>query len=151
MAEETKDERLTRNWNELLQELRVTQTGSQILAGFLLTVPFSSRYETLTDTQVRIYLLVICGAVLSTGFVVAPVAFHRLLFRQRERDWLVSAANLTARVGLLLLAATSSGVLFLIFDVTVGGTAALVALVAALVFFVLLWAVLPLAVHPPSG
>ena len=53
---ETEDDKLTRNWNELLQELRVTQTGSQILAGFLLTVPFSTRYDDLSTGQVRIYL-----------------------------------------------------------------------------------------------
>ena len=140
---EDERERLDRNWNELLQELRVTQTGSQILAGFLLTVPFSSRYTDLTDTQVHVYLAVICGAVLSTGLVVAPVAFHRLLFRQRERRWIVEAANIAARAGLAMLALTSSGVLFLIFDITVGRTPAVVALVAALLFFGTLWLAVP--------
>lgn len=147
MAEESHDERLTRNWNELLQELRVMQTGSQILAGFLLTVPFSSRYPDLSDRQVSIYLTVLCTAVLSTGFAVAPVAFHRLLFRQRERDWLVTAGNLAARAGLVLLVCTCAGVLFLIFDVTLGGVAGVVALVAALVFFVVLWGVPPLVLR----
>lgn len=141
---ETPDERLSRNMNELLQELRVTQTGSQILAGFLLTVPFSSRYEVLSTGQVRIYLAVLCGAVLSTGFVVAPVAFHRLLFRHQERRWIVETANTTARIGLLLLALTSAGVLYLVFDVTVGTVPALVALVGSLQFFATLWLVLPI-------
>lgn len=142
-AEESVDERLTRNMNELLQELRVTQTGSQILAGFLLTVPFSNRYPDLDDGQVRVYLAVLCGAVLSTGFVVAPVAFHRLLFRHHERRWIVAAADRAARAGLAMLALTSSGVLFLVFDVTVGTGPALVALAAALVFFGSVWLVLP--------
>lgn len=132
-------EQLTRNWNELLQELRVVQTGAQILAGFLLTVPFSSRFTDLSDGQVTVYLLVLCGGVLTTGFVVAPVAFHRLLFRQRERRWLVAAGNATARIGLLLLAVTSSGVIALVFDVTVGTGPSIVAFMAALAFFVLLW------------
>lgn len=143
MVDETEADKLTRNWNELLQELRVTQTGSQILAGFLLTVPFSDRYEDLTTGQVRIYLTVLCGAVLSTGFVVAPVAFHRMLFRQSERRWIVESANKAARAGLGLLALTSAGVLFLVFDVTVGSTAALVALVGSLCFFASLWVVVP--------
>ncbi len=144
MVEESSDEQLTRNWNELLQELRVTQTGSQILAGFLLTVPFSSRYDDLTTGQVRIYLAVLCGSVLSTGFVVAPVAFHRLLFRHHQRRWIVESANKAARVGLGLLALTSAGVLFLVFDVTVGTVPGLVAFAVALTFFVVLWVVLPL-------
>lgn len=142
-SEETSDEQLTRNWNELLQELRVTQTGSQILAGFLLTVPFSDRYDDLTAGQVRIYLAVICGAVLSTGFVIAPVAFHRMLFRRGERRWIVEAANTTARIGLGMLALTSAGVLFLVFDVTVGTVPALVAFGCAVVFFGGLWLAVP--------
>ena len=137
-------ETLDRNMNELLQELRVTQTGVQILTGFLLTVPFSDRFEKLDHLQLTTYLLVMSGAVLTTGFVVAPVAFHRVLFRQRERRWLVEAANWCARIGLGFLALTSSGVLFLVFDVIVGTTPALVALGVALGFFGCCWAVVPL-------
>ena len=146
-------DRLARNWNELLQELRVTQTGVQILTGFLLTVPFSSRFEELTRLQVNAYLTVLTGSVLTTGFVIAPVAFHRLLFRQRQREWLVRAANLCALCGLALLALTSAGVLFLVFDVVLTTTVALVALGVALVFFVALWAALPLhaRVRMPDG
>ena len=144
-ARETDDERITRNWDELLQELRVTQTGSQILAGFLLTVPFSSRWSSLTDLQVGAYLTVLCGAVLTTGFVIAPVAFHRVLFRRRQRPWIVDTANWTARIGLALLAVTSAGVLFLVFDVALGAVPGLIALGCALVFFGFLWVGLPLA------
>ena len=79
------EDTLTRNWNELLQELRVTQTGVQILTGFLLTVPFSNRFEDLTAFQRDVYLAVLAGSVLTTGLVVAPVAMHRVLFRQRRR------------------------------------------------------------------
>jgi hypothetical protein len=143
-GQESERERLTRNFGELLQELRVTQTGSQILAGFLLTVPFSSRYDALTDAQVAIYLVVLCGSVLSTGFVVAPVAFHRVLFHHGERAWIVESANRSARAGLVMLALTSSGVLFLVFDITVGVVPAAVALVVVLTFFGTLWIVVPL-------
>jgi hypothetical protein len=83
--------------------------------------------------------------VLTTGFVIAPVAYHRILFRRREKEWLVAAANRTARIGLLLLAFTSSGVLFLVFDVVVGTLAAVGAFGAALTFFVLLWGLVPLS------
>ncbi|WP_148612854.1 DUF6328 family protein [Nocardioides rubriscoriae] len=140
---ESPEDRLTRNWNELLQELRVTQTGAQITAGFLLTVPFSDRYADLTDGQVRWYLAVLCGAVLSTGFVVAPVAFHRLLFHHHQRRWIVAAADKAARAGLTMLALTSAGVLGLVFDVTVGTGAAVAASGVALLFFSLLWLALP--------
>jgi hypothetical protein len=135
--------RLDRNWDEMLQELRVAQTGVQILTGFLLTVPFSNRFEDLSQDQVRIYLTVLCGAVLTTSFVIAPVAFHRILFRQGEKDWLVGAANQCARIGLVLLALTSSGVVFLVFDVSLGFGPALIALVTTLAVFVVLWAALP--------
>jgi hypothetical protein len=143
-SREPDDKTLTRNWNELLQELRVAQTGVQILTGFLLTVPFSNRFHDLDRVQVATYLSVLCGAVLTTGFVIAPVAFHRVLFRQRMRDWLVEAANQCARAGLVLLAFTSSGVLFLVFDVVSGRTQAMVAFITALAFFALLWAVIPI-------
>jgi hypothetical protein len=143
--EESESEKLDRNWDELLQELRVAQTGVQILTGFLLTVPFSSGFGDLDRLQVNAYLAVLCGSVLTTGFVIAPVAFHRVLFRRREKEWLVTAANRTARIGLLLLAFTSSGVLFLVFDVVVSTVAAVVAFGVALTFFVVLWGMVPLS------
>jgi hypothetical protein len=136
-------EQLTRNLGELLQELRVVQTGVQILTGFLLTVPFSSRFDSLTELQRTSYLVVLCGSVLTTAFVVAPVAFHRVLFRQHERYWLVEASANSARVGLGLLALTSSGVLFLVFDVIVGTSAGLVVLALTLVVFATLWVGVP--------
>jgi len=88
--------------------------------------------------------------VLTTGFVIAPVAFHRILFRRREKEWLVTAANRTARIGLLLLAFTSSGVLFLVFDVVVSTVAAVIAFAIALAFFVLLWGAIPLSAPTAS-
>ncbi|MAS55559.1 DUF6328 family protein [Nocardioides sp.] len=136
-------EQLTRNLGELLQELRVVQTGVQILTGFLLTVPFSARFEDLTGFQRTVFLVVLCGSVLTTAFVVAPVAFHRVLFRRHERRWIVEAADVTSRIGLGLLALTSAGVLLLVFDVVVGRVAGFVVLAVALACFALLWVVVP--------
>ena len=136
-------ETLTRNWDELLQEIRVTQTGVQILTGFLLTVPFSNRFGDLTQFQRNVYLAVLAGSVLTTGLVVAPVAFHRVLFRQRRRELLVESGNRFALAGLATLALTVSGVVLLVFDIVLGGTWAWVAGGAALLLFTLLWAVLP--------
>lgn len=141
------EEQIDRNWAELLQELRVTETGAQILTGFLLTVPFSSRFGDLSDTQRTLYCAVLVGSVLTTGFVVAPAAMHRVLFRHHERPWLVHAADLCAKSGLLLLAVTISGVLGLVFDVALGSTAAVVAGLVALVFLLTLWAGLPVAMR----
>ena len=108
--EQPSQETLTRNWDELLQEIRVTQTGVQILTGFLLTVPFSNRFDDLTAFQKDVYLAVLAGSVLTTGLVVAPVAMHRVLFRQRRRELLVEWGNRFAMSGLALLALTLSGV-----------------------------------------
>jgi len=134
---------LTRNWDELLQEIRVTQTGVQILTGFLLTVPFSNRFTDLTTFQRDVYLTVLAGSVLTTGLVVAPVAFHRSLFRQRRRELLVESANRFAQAGLATLALTVSGVILLVVDVVLGRTQAWVAGGAALLVLAVLWAVLP--------
>jgi len=144
---ETEDERLTRNLNELLQELRVTQTGVQILTGFLLTLPFTSRFQSLDDVQRFGYLGVLTGSVLATGLIVGPVAFHRMLFRRGQRPWLVHASNHAARAGLAALALTTSGVMWLVFDLVTNRTVAHVAGSASLAFFLLLWLVVPLAAN----
>jgi thiosulfate reductase cytochrome b subunit len=142
---EDQSERLTRNFNELLQELRVTQTGVQILTGFLLTLPFTDRFKTLDTVQKGAYLGVLVGSVIATGLIIAPVAFHRMLFRQGKRPWLVRNANRAARGGLLALALTTSGVVWLVFDLVTDRLVAALAGVLSLVFFTLLWAVFPLA------
>ena len=136
-------ETLTRNWDELLQEIRVTQTGVQILTGFLLTVPFSNRFGDLTAFQRDVYLAVLAGSVLTTGLVVAPVAMHRVLFRKRRRALLVESGNRFAMAGLAMLALTVSGVVLLVVDVVVGTTAGWVAGGAILLVLTLLWAVFP--------
>ena len=137
------EDTLTRNWNELLQELRVTQTGVQILTGFLLTVPFSNRFEDLTAFQRDVYLAVLAGSVLTTGLVVAPVAMHRVLFRQRRRELLVESGNRFAMAGLAMLALTVSGVVLLVVDIVLGDTAGWVAGGAILLVLTVLWAVVP--------
>ena len=141
---ETESQRLTRNLNELLQELRVTQTGVQILTGFLLTLPFSQRFGTLDGLQRGAYLAILCGSVLATGLIIAPVAFHRMLFRHGQRPWLVNAANQAARAGLLALALTTSGVVFLVFDLVTDRVLASVAGALSLLFFLTVWVVVPL-------
>jgi hypothetical protein len=141
--QESESQRLTRNLNELLQELRVTQTGVQILTGFLLTLPFSERFEELDRVQRTAYLMILCGSVVATGLIIAPVAFHRMLFRRGQRPWLVTAANRAALAGLVSLALTTSGVVWLVFDLVTDRTPASVAGAVSLVFFTALWAGVP--------
>jgi hypothetical protein len=132
---ETAEETLDRNWMELLQELRVLQTGVQILAGFLLTLPFQARFETLTDFQTTLYLGLVVLAALTTATILLPVSVHRRLFRQRLKATLVSSADSIAKVSLAGVALLSVGTSTLVFDVTAGHTAGLVA--GAVLFAVL--------------
>jgi hypothetical protein len=149
--EESEDERLDRNWNEMLQELRVTQTGTQILTGFLLTLAFQPRFSDLDDFQVDVYLVLVALAALATGLGLAPVSLHRALFRQRAKKRIVRIGHLLLRATLLTVAALMVGVVLLIFDVVVGRTAGLVAGALAAAVLILLWVVLPLAFRRRSG
>jgi len=95
---ETALERLDRNWVDLLQELRVIQTGVQLLTGFLLILPFQARFEQLTLFQQNVYLLTLAAAVIATGFLIAPVSLHRFLFRQHARRITVDVAHRLAQI-----------------------------------------------------
>jgi hypothetical protein len=139
---------INRNWTELIQELRSTQTGVQVLTGFLLTVPFSSRFDTLDDVQRTAYLMVLSGAVAATAMILSPVAYHRILFRRGRRPWLVRTANQVARVGLVLVALTTCGVVFLTFDLAIGRTGGVVASIVAFVGYLVLWVGVPLRARP---
>lgn len=140
---ETFIERMDRNWEELLQELRVTQTGAQILTGFLLTLPFQSRFTDLDAYQRDVYLLLVVLAVVATVLIIAPVSLHRLLFRQRLKPQLVQAGHWFARAGLAALALVLAGGTLLLFDVVVSRTAGRIAGGAVLLLIVLTWAVVP--------
>ena len=140
------EQRLNRNWTELIQEIRATQTGVQILTGFLLTVPFSDKFDDLDDVQRTSFLLLLTSSVMTTALVLAPVAYHRILFRKQRRAWLVEAANQCARAGIAMLAVTLNGVLFLVFDLVVGRALAVAVAVIAAVLFALLWWVAPLTI-----
>jgi glucan phosphoethanolaminetransferase (alkaline phosphatase superfamily) len=136
-------ERLDRNWNEILQELRVTQTGIQILSGFLLTVPFQQRFAELTSDQRLIYLVLVVLAAVTTALLVAPVSMHRMLFRRGAKSTLVTEADRFMRVGLVCLALVVSGVVLLVFDVVATRGTALVVSGALLGVLVGTWFVLP--------
>ena len=140
---ESRKERTTRKWNEMLQELRVAQTGVQVLSGFLLTVPFSQRFGDLDPSTKVAYLVTMCSAILSAGLLIAPVAFHRVLFGKSEKEWLISAANIAARAGLAMMAVTMTGVVLVVFDLVVGTVAAVIASTTTASVLVALWLVVP--------
>jgi hypothetical protein len=94
--------------------------------------------------QKAVYLAILCGSVVATGMIIAPVAFHRVLFRHGQRPWLVQAANRAARAGLASLALTTSGVVWLVFDLVVDRTSATIAGIVSLFFFAGVWVAIPL-------
>ena len=141
---ETSNARLDRNWEELLQELRVTQTGVQVLTGFLVTLPFQARFATLSGPQRTLYLVVLVLSATATGLIIAPVSAHRILFRRRRKATLVTMGDVASKAGLAVLAVAVAGVVLLVFDVVVGAGAAAVAAAATLTFYVVAWLVVPL-------
>jgi len=140
-------ETINRNWTELIQEMRSTQTGMQVLTAFLLTLPYSDKFDTLDGVQRTAYVLVLIGAVSGTAVVMSPIAHHRVLFRRGRRPWLVATADRVARTALALVALTTCGVLLLTVDVVVGRVPAVVTATAALAGYLLLWVGVPLRGH----
>ncbi|SDJ47366.1 hypothetical protein SAMN05444157_3533 [Frankineae bacterium MT45] len=141
--DETPVERLDRNWTDLLQELRVVQTGVQFLTGFLLTLPFQARFASLSSAQQNLYLVTVAASVAATGFLIAPVSLHRILFRRHERRVTVAAAHRLAQIGVTLLALAIVGVVWLIFDVVRGGAYGPVFGAGTALLLLLLWGALP--------
>jgi len=142
---ETDAERFDRNWSELVQELRVAQTGVQVLAGFLLTIPFTQRFGDIGDAHTTIYLVAFSLAMITIGLMSAPVALHRFLFGRHEKDTLVHISDLFAESGMTAMGLTLVAVVVLIFGVVVDDTAGILAGIVVFVFYALAWAVLPLS------
>jgi hypothetical protein len=129
---ETEKERLDRKWGELLQELRVMQTGAQLTAGFLLTLPFQQKFATLDRFQEGLYLTLVLTAGLVTAFVMSAVAVHRRLSGEHVKEKVVKTAH-RLTVGVLAgIAVLITGMTMLIFDVVIDRTYAVVAAVGML-------------------
>ena len=142
---------LHRRWNELLQELRVAQTGVQILAGFLLMVPFSQGFIDISDDRKRAYVAVLLGAVAATVLLLSPVALHRALFERGQRPWIIMAAHYLSLAGLLLLGATNVGAIWFVADFVLGATTGVVLACVLLGLIVSLWVILPMLLHRPRN
>jgi membrane associated rhomboid family serine protease len=143
MAEETEEERWQRNFVELLQELRVAQTGVQILFAFLLTLVFSARFGELSAFQKDIYLVAVLSAAGAVSMIIAPVAYHRMLFRQRRKPEIVRTAHRMASVGLAFLLVSMVSSVYLVVDFIISKAAAAALTTVVGLWFVLWWAVLP--------
>ena len=140
---ESESERLDRNWSSLLQELRVTQTGAQLVTGFLLTLPFQQRFSMLTQVIKDVYLATVACAIGATLLLVAPVAMHRVLFRQHRLLTLVSTTHRCAIAGVGLLGTALVGVSIVIFDAVSGEAAGWIAGACAAAAMIVLWISLP--------
>jgi hypothetical protein len=140
---ETERDRWNRNFNDLLQELRVAQTGVQILFAFLLTLPFSARFGATTEFQRDTYLVALLSAAAATALIISPVAFHRALFRQGRKPELVRYAHRvsTAGLGVMLVSMVSS--ILVITDFVLGGWYSILLTVLAGLWFGLFWVLLP--------
>ncbi|AKT51025.1 DUF6328 family protein [Arsenicicoccus sp. oral taxon 190] len=145
--DETAAERMDRNWNELLQELRVIQTGIQVLAGFLITLPFQQRFATLEDAQRHLYLVVVSLALLAVVLLLTPVVVHRALFRHGVKDTVVQLGSRLTAAGFVALGLTLVGTGVLIAWVVTGSVGGMVGGGLAMVVLALLWGLVPLLAH----
>ncbi|MGQ0841209.1 DUF6328 family protein [Actinokineospora sp.] len=140
---ETHDEQLRRNVNELLQELRVAQAGVQILFGFLLAVTFTEPYLRAGDFQQTVHLITVLFAAAAIALLTAPAAWHRVLFRQGQRERVLRIGNRFALAGMACLAAAMTGTVLLITDVVLGDRVATALAALSALAFAVLWFVLP--------
>ncbi len=131
--DETTLEQLDRNTIELLNELRVASTGIQFMFGFLLIVPFNNAFRRISSFERTVYFATLMSVAISSILLIAPSIQHRLLFRRRQKRFLVAMANRLAIASMVFLAVGFTGILTLLSDFVLGGPApAIVGIVAAL-------------------
>jgi Family of unknown function (DUF6328) len=137
--QETPNQRLSREHNELLQELRSLIPGAQVLFGFLLVVQFTDQFERLTDSQRYVlYATLVCTAIALVLFL-APAAHHRLRFREGDKDFMLKKGNREAIAGSLAMALAFTGVVYLVTDFSFGTAEAIVAASALFLFTAWRW------------
>ncbi|WP_241521985.1 DUF6328 family protein [Arthrobacter pityocampae] len=144
---ESGNQRLDRNWQDMLQELRVMQAGVQILAGFLLILPFQSRFEELDDLQITVYLCLVGLAFLIQALLLSTITLHRALFGLHVKGTLVQHTAATIPMATALVGVVLMGTMWLIFDLVLGRTASLVVAGALLVLEAILWLAYPLTLR----
>jgi hypothetical protein len=142
--DETEEERVDRNLQEMLGELRVALPGVQVLFAFLLVVPFNQRFAEVTDTQQTIYLVTLLFTTASTVCLIAPTVHHRIEFRRQNKEMIVRTGNRIVIVGLALLAVAMTGAVLFVTDVLYGSATTIAAAAGAALAFVVLWYAIPL-------
>lgn len=142
--EESEQERLDRNLNELLQELRVAIPGVQVLFAFLLAVPFQQGFAEVNNFQRDVYFATLICTAISAILLMSPTAYHRLTFRYQQKRKLVFYSNRFAIAGIVFLALAMLGAITLVTDYLFSTTAMLVVAALAVAAFALFWFALPL-------
>ena len=142
--EETPEERIDRNLQELLGELRVILPGVQVLFAFLLGVPFTQRFAQVTDLQKDVYFVTFLCAAVATALLIAPSAYHRLEWRQGDKEHLLIVSNRLAIAGTTFLALSISGTVFVVTDMLFDKTSAAVVAGLTAAFFGWFWYGMPL-------
>ncbi|MCX4767536.1 DUF6328 family protein [Streptomyces sp. NBC_01275] len=142
--DESEEEQADRMWGELIQEVRVAQTGVQILFGFLLTVVFTSKYDSLSDTDQVIYVVTVVLGACATGALIGPVSLHRLVSGRRVKMRAVRWAARLTFVGLVLLLATMTAALLLVLRVATHDAYVPWLVAGVVTWYLLCWFVLPL-------
>ena len=150
MAEDDK-ERRDRELIELLNELRVAIPGVQVLFAFLLTVPFAQRFVQVTPGQKQVYFAIVLCTAAATAFLMAPTAYHRIRFRERDKEQMLRTSNVLAIIGMLFLGVAMSLVVLLITDVLFGGIWTWIATAVVVLLIAGLWYGLPLSRRARSG
>ena len=141
---ETRTQRADRHLSELLQELRVALPGAQVLFAFLLTVPFASRFNELDEVGQYVYFAVLLCTAVSVALLIAPSAAHRILFRQKDKEFLVNLSNRYALAGLAFLALAITGAVWVVSDLLFARAVTGVTVAFIAFFFVAIWFVEPL-------
>ncbi|MFI5834780.1 DUF6328 family protein [Micromonospora sp. NPDC051300] len=145
MSKESEKQRWQRNFADLLQELRVAQTGVQILFAFLLTMPFSNAFGRTTEFQRDVYVVALLAAAAAAAMIISPVAFHRALFRQGRKPELVRFAHRMATGGLFFMLIAMVSAVLLVTDFVLDRPIAFLLTAVTGVWFLVFWAVLPFA------
>jgi hypothetical protein len=143
--DEDRKERIDRELLELLHELRVALPGVQVLFAFLLAVPFAQGFATATDFQRDLFFVTLSATAVSSVFLIAPSAWHRLRFRQKDKERMLRGSNVFAIVGLLFLALAMVGAVILIADYLFGYPQNVIAGACAAALFACFWALVPLS------
>ena len=145
VAEETHEERVNRELIELLNELRIVLPGVQVLFAFLLAVPFTQRFAQVTEVQKGAFMATLLCTLIGTVLFTAPTAFHRIRFRDGDKEALLRWANLFTITGLVFLSMALTAAVFVITDYLFRGPLTVIVTVFAALLFLVIWFALPLA------